>query len=64
MPVAQVSPAARVLLVAEGQKYARVAIRLLKEIEERIDPTRLPAARFLLTDFRLKAATRANGRIH
>lgn len=59
IPIPQVSPAARVLLVAEGQKYARVAVRLLKEIENRTDPTRLPPARFLLTDFRMKASNAA-----
>lgn len=48
-------PAAKVLLEAAGQKHAREAVRLLKEIEDRTDPTTLHPSRFLLTDFRLKA---------
>jgi hypothetical protein len=53
--IPQVKPAAKVLLEASGQKLAREAVRLLKEIEDRTDPTKLHPSRFLLTDFRLKA---------
>ncbi|MBN8548237.1 MAG: DUF2840 domain-containing protein [Deltaproteobacteria bacterium] len=53
--IPQVKPAAKVLLEAAGQKHAREAVRLLKEIEDRTDPTKLHPSRFLLTDFRLKA---------
>ena len=53
--IPQVKPAAKILLEASGQKHAREAVRLLKEIEDRTDPTKLHPSRFLLTDFRLKA---------
>lgn len=53
-PVPQVSPAAKILLEARGITKAKQAIRELQEIQNRVDPTTLPAARFLLTDFRLK----------
>lgn len=53
--VPQVKPGAKILLQASGQKYAREALKLLKEIEDRTDPTTLHPSRFLLTDFRLKA---------
>jgi hypothetical protein len=58
VPVPQVTPGAKVLLEAHGKKQAQAALKELAEIQARIDPTTLPAARFLLTDFRLKAATR------
>lgn len=57
-PVPQVTPGAKVLLEAHGKKRAQEALRELKEIQERVDPTTLPPGRFLLTDFRLKADTR------
>jgi hypothetical protein len=57
-PVPQVKPAAKVLLEAVGVERARQALALLREIEERTDPTTLPANRYLLTDFRLKACQR------
>ena len=61
--VPQVKPAAKVLLEAVGVERARQALKLLAEIEERTDPATLPADRFLLTDFRLKACWRhKNGR--
>ena len=53
-PVPQVSPAAKILLEARGITKAKQAIKELQEIQDRVDPTTLPAARFLLTDFRLK----------
>jgi len=59
MPVPQVKPAVKVLLEAVGQTHAKQALRLLREIEERTDPATLPANRFLLTDFRLKAAAKS-----
>lgn len=55
--VPQVKPAAKVLLEARGKERAQHALRLLAEIEQRTDPTLLPPARFLLTDFRLNAMT-------
>lgn len=58
VPVPQVSPAAKVLLEAVGQERARQALRLIREIEERVDPSELPPSRFLLTDFRLKSCWR------
>lgn len=54
--VPQVHPGAKVLLDARGQKNARAALRELKDLEERLVPTTLPANYFLLTDFRLKDA--------
>ena len=54
-PVPQVSPAAKILLEARGITKAKQAIKELQEIQDRVDPTTLPAGRFLLTDFRLKA---------
>jgi hypothetical protein len=56
VPVPQVEPAAKVLVEAVGKEHAQVALRVLKEIEERTDPTTLSPNRFLLTDFRIKAA--------
>lgn len=61
--IPQVKPAAKVLLEAAGQKHAREAVRLLKEIEDRTDPTNLHPSRFLLTDFRLKTSTRSQRRL-
>jgi hypothetical protein len=57
-PVPQVFPAAKILLEACGKSRAQKAIRELREIQDRVDPTTLPAARFLLTDFRIKADRR------
>ena len=54
-PVPQVFPAAKILLEACGKSQAQKAIRELREIQDRVDPTTLPPARFLLTDFRIKA---------
>jgi len=62
-PVPQVSPAAKILLEARGITKAKQAIKELQEIQDRVDPTALPAARFLLTDFRLKADSRGRPRI-
>ncbi len=62
-PVPQVSPAAKILLEARGITKAKQAIKELQEIQDRVDPTTLPAARFLLTDFRLKADSRGRPRI-
>ena len=53
-----VTPATKVLLEAIGKDQAQAALRFLKEIEERTDPTTLCPNRFLLTDFRVKASTR------
>jgi len=53
--IPQVEPGARVLLEAHGQSRAKLALALLKEIEDRTDPATLPAIRFLLADLRLKA---------
>lgn len=55
--IPQVDPGAKILLDASGQKSARAALRELKEIEERLDPTTLPPNYFLLTDFRLKESS-------
>jgi hypothetical protein len=52
--VPQVTPAAKVLLEAIGAARAKEALRLLREIESRTDPTSVSPNRFLLTDFRLK----------
>ena len=52
--VPQVKPAVNVLLEARGTERAKRALKLLKEIEDRTDPTTLTPNRFLLTDFRLK----------
>jgi hypothetical protein len=57
--VPQVTPGAKVLLEAHGKHRAQAALRELDELQKRIDPTTLPPGRFLLTDFRLKADTRA-----
>lgn len=52
--VPQVKPAVKILLEAVGPHRAKAALKALKEIEERTDPTQLAPARYLLTDFRLK----------
>jgi hypothetical protein len=57
-PVPQVFPAAKILLEACGKSRAQKAIHELQEIQDRVDPTTLPPARFLLTDFRIKADRR------
>lgn len=62
-PVPQVSPAAKILLEACGITKAKQAIKELQEIQDRVDPTTLPAARFLLTDFRLKYDGKGRQRI-
>jgi len=62
-PVPQVSPAAKILLEARGITKAKQAIKELQEIQDRVDPTTLPAARFLLTDFRLKYDGKGRQRI-
>ncbi len=56
--VPQVKPAAKILLEARGAEKARQALKLLKEIEERADPSTLTPNRFLLTDFRIKHSTK------
>lgn len=58
VPVPQVSPGAKVLLEAHGKTQALAALQELEELQKLVDPTTLPAGRFLLTDFRLKANTR------
>jgi hypothetical protein len=58
LTVPQVRPAAIVLLEAVGVNRARQALRVIAEIEERVDPPTLLAERYLLTDFRLKACAR------
>lgn len=58
VPVPQVSPGAKVLLEAHGKRQAQAALKELAEIQKRVDPSTLPAGRYLLTDFRLKADTR------
>ncbi len=62
-PVPQVSPAAKILLEARGITKAKQAIKELQEIQDRVDPTTLPAARFLLTDFRLKYEGKGRQRV-
>ena len=62
-PVPQVSPAAKILLEARGITKAKQAIKELQEIQDRVDPTTLPAGRFLLTDFRLKADGKGRPRL-
>jgi hypothetical protein len=62
LPVPQVKPAAKILLEACGKEKAQRALKLLEEIQERIDPTTLPPNRYLLTDFRLKACLAKSNR--
>ena len=61
VPVPQVTPGAKVLLEAHGKSQAQAALKELAEIQNRVDPTTLPAGRYLLTDFRLKVDTRNRG---
>ena len=61
--VPQVTPGAKVLLEAHGKRQAQAALKELAEIQNRVDPTTLPAARYLLTDFRLKVDTRNRGQV-
>ncbi len=62
-PVPQVLPAAKILLEARGVAKAKQAIKELQQIQDRVDPTTLPPARFLLTDFRIKADGRTRQRV-
>lgn len=52
--VPQVKPAVKILLEAVGPHKAKAALKALKEIEERTDPTTLSPERYLLTGFRLR----------
>jgi len=61
--VPQVSPGAKVLLEAHGRKDAQAALRELRVLEQRLDPTTLPANYFLLTDFRLKDANSSDRKL-
>ena len=62
--IPQVKPAVKVLLEAHGKSRARRALEYLREIQNRTDPATLPPARFLLTDFRLKASMPTRARAH